>query len=163
MMDPLLPHLLDILSSPDSRGLILAGGFGIRIKQSYLRDTNTRTLITPFPEARATLDLDFFLSLSLFVEKERGAAVRQLLDKLNYTEYTPKYQFEKPMASASPEQKVKVDLLARLPEGEDIHVKSLRVGANSGIDLHGRETPEGFAVEENPVVSLNCLDGHFRF
>ena len=151
MMDPLLPHLMDILSSPDSRGLILAGGFGIRVKQSYLRDTNARTLLTPFPEARATLDLDFFLSLSLFVHKERGAAVRQLLNQLGYTEYTPKYQFEKVMASDSLEQKVKVDLLARLPEGEDIQVKSLRVGANSGIDLHGRVTPEGFAVEENPL------------
>ena len=56
MMDPLLPHLLDILSSPASRGLILAGGFGIHVKQSYLRDTNARTLITPFMvEATALL------------------------------------------------------------------------------------------------------------
>lgn len=150
MMDPLLPHLLDIMASPASRGLILAGGFGIRLKQAYLRDTNARTLITPFPEARATLDLDFFLSLALFVQKERGAAVRQLLDQLGYTEYTPKYQFGKPMTAAAPENKVKVDLLARLPEGEDIQVKTLRVGANSGIDLHGRQTPEGFAVEDYP-------------
>jgi len=150
MMDPLLPHLLDIMSSPASSGLILAGGFGIRLKQSHLRDTNTRTLIAPFPEARATLDLDFFLSLSLFVQKERGAAVRQLLDQLGYTEYTPKYQFGKPMNAASLEYKIKIDLLARLPEGEDIQVRTLRVGANSGTDLHGRQTPEGFAVEENP-------------
>ena len=65
MNDPLLPHLLDIVSDPASEGLILAGGFGIRIKQRYLQATGTRTLLPVIPEARATQDLDFFLSLSL--------------------------------------------------------------------------------------------------
>ena len=146
MTDPLYPHLLDIVSDPASEGLILAGGFGIRLKQAHLRDTNARTLL-PFPQARATQDLDFFLCLSLFVEKERGAAVRSLLNRLGYSEHTPKYQFEKPFDAAHPELKVAVDFLARTPEGENITVKFPRVGHGSGIDLHGRETPEGFAVE----------------
>ena len=146
MIDPLFPHLLDIVSDPISHDLILAGGFGIRLKQNHLRETKAKTLMT-FPEARATQDMDFFLSLSLFVEKERGAAVRALLDRLGYTEHTPKYQFGKPFDAAQPDIVVKVDLLARTPEGEDITVKFPRVGHGSGIDLHGRETPEGFAVE----------------
>ena len=52
--DPLLPHLLDILGDPVSEGLILAGGFGMRLKQEYLRQTRARTLIAPFPPPRAT-------------------------------------------------------------------------------------------------------------
>ena len=148
MIDPLFPHLLDIVSDPISRDLILAGGFGIRLKQNHLRETNAKTLMR-FPEARATQDMDFFLSLSLFVEKERGAAVRALLDRLGYTEHTPKYQFGKPFDTSQPDIVVKVDLLARTPEGEDVTVKFPRVGHGSGIDLHGRVTPEGFAVESH--------------
>ena len=146
MIDPLVPHLLDLLSDPISGELILAGGFGIRVKQNDLRDSRAKTLM-PFPEARATQDMDFFLSLSLFVQKERGTAVRALLDRLGYTEHTPKYQFGKPFDAAHPDRRVKVDLLARTPEGEGVSVKFPRVGHNSGIGLHGRETPEGFAVE----------------
>ncbi|MCX6378956.1 MAG: nucleotidyl transferase AbiEii/AbiGii toxin family protein [Armatimonadetes bacterium] len=149
MNDPLLPHLLDIITDPASEGLILTGGFGIRIKQASLRATEARTLIPVFPEARATQDLDFFLSLSLFVQKERGTAVRALFDRLQYTEYTPQYQFGKPFRSENPEPKVKIDLLARSPSPEEgIRVKGPRVGSGAGIELHGRETPEGFAVEE---------------
>lgn len=32
MTDPLMPHLLDIAADPASDGLILAGGFGVRLK-----------------------------------------------------------------------------------------------------------------------------------
>ena len=41
-------------------------------------------------------------------------------------------------------------------------MKSPRVGVGAGIDLHGRETPEGFAVEEQTVrlpLSGICSNG----
>ncbi len=156
MIDPLLPHLLDIVSDPASEGLILAGGFGIRLKMERVRTSGLRTLITDVPPARATRDLDFFLSLSLFAHKERGAAVRDLLNRLGYSEYTPNYQFEKPLDSENPERKVRVDLLARPPgPGDGIRVKGPRV-KRSGLGLHGRVTPEAFAVENNPTR----LDAH---
>lgn len=102
-----------------------------------------------FPEARATQDMDFFLSLSLFIQTERGTAVRTLLDHLGYEEHIPKFQFAKPFDTAQPEIKVKVDFLARSPEDGVIAVKPPRVGHGSGINLHGRETPEGFAVDDH--------------
>lgn len=152
MTDPLFAHLLDIASDPASAGLILAGGFGIRLKQASLRESGTRTLIENFPMARATQDLDFFLTLSLFVQKEQGRAVRALLDRLGYDEHNKHYQFGKPFDPLNPEIKVKVDLLARTPRSDEgILVKPPRVGSGAGIDLHGRETPEGFAVEEHCV------------
>ena len=152
MPDPLLSHLLDIASDPASEDLILGGGFGIRVKQAYLKANNLRTLLPAFPEARATQDLDFFLRLALFIQKERGEAVRHLLDRLDYQEHTPKWQFGKPVDTATPDIRVKVDLLARTPRAEEnIRVKSPRVGVGTGIDIHGRETPEAFAVEDRPL------------
>ena len=52
--DPLMPHLLDILSDPASEGLILGGGFGIRLKQLELARIGVPTLISDIPPARAT-------------------------------------------------------------------------------------------------------------
>ena len=112
MSDPLLPHLLDIISEPCSDGLILAGGFGIRLKQNFRRANRGRTLISHSPEARATQDMDFFLSLSFFEEKSKGAAVRELLDRLSYRPVVESFQFAKPLGGGLP-QSVKVDLLAR--------------------------------------------------
>lgn len=68
MTDPFLPHLLDIISSDYAEGLILVGGYGLRIKQDWLRDVLSDTLISIIPEARATWDLDFFLRMQWFVE-----------------------------------------------------------------------------------------------
>ena len=149
--DPLLSHLLDIASDPAAADLILGGGFGIRVKQIYLKAQGLRTLVPSVPEARATQDLDFFLQMALFIQKERGGAIRTLLDRLAYQEYTPKWQFGKPFDTAKPDIKVKVDLLARTPlEGENVRMKRPRVGVGTGMEIHGRETPEAFAIEDMP-------------
>lgn len=151
--DPLYAHLLDILSDPASASLILTGGYGLRLKQICLQESNAATLVASLPEARATQDLDFILRLALFVQKERGIAVRSLLDRLGYQEYTPKWQFGKPFDPSAPGRTVKVDLLARSPlTDETVRVKGSRVGSGEGVDLHGRETPEAFAVEESPIL-----------
>ncbi|MDX1934762.1 MAG: hypothetical protein SFU56_19365 [Capsulimonadales bacterium] len=167
--DPLFPHLLDVLADPASEGLILAGGFGLRLKQEHLRRTGARTLLAEIPPARATQDLDFFLRMELWSDADKGAAVRGLLDRLGYRERVPHLKFEKALAPDA--RTVKVDLLARtpLPE-ENIPVRRAadptrhpsRVGSGTGIDLHGGETPEAFAVEDAPVsvaVSGVATDG----
>lgn len=151
--DPLLPHLLDIVSDPAAQGLILAGGFGLQLKQRELAHRETRTLIAAVPPARATQDLDFFLRLELFVQTERGRAVRALLDRLGCQEHTPQRQFGKTFDGGAIAQNVMVDLLARRPSADEgIRVKPPRVGAGAGIDLHGRETPEAFAIEDRPPL-----------
>lgn len=159
--DPLLPHLLDILADPASDGLILTGGFGLRLKQEHLRLSGARTLITELPPARATQDLDFFLRMELWSDAAKGAAVRALLDRLGYQERVRYLKFEKSLTPDAPDdRKVKVDLLARSPrKDEPITVRRAtdpirhpsRVGSGMGIDLHGGETPEAFAVEDMAV------------
>ena len=102
---------------------------------------------------RPTQDIDFFLLIELFMMREQGTATRSLLDKLAYQEYTPKWQFDKPLGSEFPaESKVIVDFLARSPRvDENVKFDGRRVGKDSGTGLHGRHTPEAFAVEDAPL------------
>ena len=163
MTDSLLAHLLDIASDPASGDLILGGGYGIRMKQRYLRQSESKTLIPAIPDARATQDLDFFLPMAFFIQKQRAQAIRALLDRLDYQEYTPRWQFGKSIDVNTPEIKMKIDLLARTPRQlEDVPVKRPRVGAGTGMNIHGRETPEAFAVEDMPLripLTGTCSDG----
>lgn len=154
MSDPLLPHLLDIMSSPDAAdGLILAGGYGLRVKQRSVLERATQTLLGDVPGARATTDLDFFLRLQCFIRPEQGSSIRAHLDWLGYAELVPKMQFDKPLFAGSPVPRLKVDLLARLPEEAEaghVRVRRPRVGAGSPANLHAHAAPEAFAVEDEP-------------
>ena len=144
---------MDIIANPSSSGLILAGGYGIRLKLAQVQATGTRTLIPweRMPPARATQDLDFFLALDLFAQPAKGSAVRKLLDSLGYTAVEPRHlQFCKPLHTGS-DLVVKVDLLARTGPNS-LRVDRRRVGAKPGTGLHGRHTPDAFAVEESPVA-----------
>ena len=153
MNDLLTPHLLDILDSSASRDLILGGGFGLYLKRRNLIGSEMVTLARDLPSTRATVDLDFFLKLEVFLDEGQGKAIRLILDTLGYSAAERHWQFSKPFGDGHPEQNVLVDLLARLPPpGSIIKVKSLRVGSGSHIGLHGRETPEAFAVEDHPIT-----------
>src|SRR5579871_5997992 len=137
LSDPLMPHLLDILSLPASEGLILAGGFGMRVKQADMEEQirNGKTLIPSVPLARSTQDLDLFLSMELWMQKERGKAARAMLDGLNY-EVIPEYrnlQFGKLHNPVTGKFSVKIDLHARIPnDRENVKFDSRRIGLDTG-------------------------------
>lgn len=154
MREPLMPYLLDIVTAPEAAELTLAGGLGLRLKQAFRKSSKEQSLISNHPESRATQDMDFFLQLSMFVEAAKGIAFRDLLLKEGYfpVEGSQHFHFVKRIDQGllGP-MEVKVDLLARQPlEGENVRVKGPRVG--SGIDLHGRVTPEAFSLEEQPLL-----------
>lgn len=160
MSEPLMPYLLDIVTAPEAEELILTGGLGLRLKQAFRKAAEERALISSYPESRATQDMDFFLQLSMFVEPAKGIAFRDFLLNEGYepVEGAQHFHFVKRVDQGllGP-MEVKVDLLARQPlEGENVRVKGPRVG--SGIDLHGRITPEAFSLEEQPL--LIPLVGH---
>jgi hypothetical protein len=164
--DPILPHLLDLLADPvTARGLILAGGYGLRLKQQFAIERGEETLFAEPPPARATMDLDLFLRMELFVHPEGARAVRARLDTLGYNVLTPKLQFVKPLSETSPRSTMKVDLLSRLPEAEEtasVAVRSERVSSRVSAGLHGHEAREAFAVEDSPdsiPVSGQRTDG----
>lgn len=145
---PLHCHLLDILRSPASSGLILGGGYGLQLKREHIK--GQATLLVSIPEIRPTLDLDFFLPLEFFEDPERAQGVRALLDSLEYQPTMNHLQFVKPLGDEYPGRLAKIDLLARPPSVESrVKVKLPRVGSKTRNSLHGRYTPEAFAVEES--------------
>lgn len=162
MSDPLVRHLHDLIIAVRQDSVILAGGLGLMLKRRHLAHQGTMTLALSadhgHPEARTTTDIDLFLRIELFTRPEEGRRLREVLDGLSYKERTPKWQFERPLSDALPDQSVVVDLLARQPvDGEDVSVKPPRVGTGSGTGLHGRETAEAFAVEREPQI-IDVLD-----
>lgn len=147
MNEPLLPYLLDIMTAPASKNLVLAGGLGLRLKQQFLRSSGEKWLIEGFEDIRATQDMDFFLSMSMFLEPETGLSFRDFLRGEGYepVENAKYFHFSKQVG----QMEVKIDLLARRPsKGERVKVSGPRVG--SGIELHGRVTPEAFSLEDSP-------------
>jgi hypothetical protein len=70
--DPLLTALLDLDVALASRELIIGGGYGLYLKQLYLkRNPPIRTLFPPskLPSARTTEDIDLILRLGEFASR----------------------------------------------------------------------------------------------
>lgn len=154
LVDPLLPHLLDIVQDPTAENLILAGGLGLNLKRQHLiaRQAETLVPISELPEARATQDMDFFLTMTVFTERERANDVAALLKRLGYEVYSERFQFGKSLSDADSEYRVKVDLLSRIPvQDENVNFDAVRVGNKRGNPVHGRTTSEAFALDLLPI------------
>ena len=161
--DPLTPYLAEIVAQPEATGIILSGGFGIRLKQYHLKQQREAaggqsiTLMDEFPEARATQDLDLFLNVSLWVDEERAVALGAALkdkERLGYKTAIHSWQYWKALAG-SDKGRVILDLMARRPvPGEKVKVKAnpKQVGREMGTGLSGRETPEAFAIDDSPLL-----------
>jgi hypothetical protein len=168
--DPLLPYLAEIVARPECRGIILSGGFGLRLKQHYLGRLQDAaggqpiTLIEDVPDARATLDLDLFLNVNIWIDLERAHALGAALKgPLGYETAIHSWQFRKPMTGAI-NGRVKLDLMARGPrDDEHVNVKGKRgkpqqVGREMGTGISGWHTPEAFAIDDSPI-SVTFLFG----
>jgi hypothetical protein len=153
MNDFLMPYLLEILDGNISGGVILCGGYGLYLKRDHLIRTGANTLMSELPVSRATTDLDFLLRLEVFSDLEVGKSIRARLDELQFEPKQPNWKFARPLNFGGGANELHVDLLARTPPpGSHIKVSTPRVGSRSNTGLHGIETPEAFAVEEQPVA-----------
>ena len=156
---PLASHLLDLLQTLEGSDvpLILVGGFGLLLRQEYLKASNIQTL---YPKddlpARTTSDLDVILKLEVIANATKIQTLRQALDTLDYTVIPSarEYQFAKSNLITTGSPSVKIDLLARIPEPErgdpELSYDARRVKPQpKGSLLHARTTPEAIAVEDN--------------
>ena len=171
--DPLSPYLAEIIAMPEAEGVILSGGFGIRLKQYHLKQQREAmggqqiTLVDEFPEARATQDLDLFLNVNIWVEKEKALALGAALkEQLGYTTATHSWQYRKPMEGLE-DRRVKLDLMARSPVPEEAvkvkrerRDKPMQVGRDMGTGISGRETPEAFAIDDTPTTLIFPYGGN---
>ena len=153
--EPLLTTLLDLDSALNSpKKLIIGGGYGLYLKQLYVRDNpQIRTLfaVSELPSARTTEDIDLILRAEIVTDSESMKVIRGVLDDLGFTVVaTAKYtQFVRPM---SPGQ-VKIDLLAA-PLGEfasRVPRDARRVKPRPSVDLHASKLEEALAVDRHAI------------
>jgi hypothetical protein len=161
-LGPINDSLRQILRDERSKDLIIVGGASILIKRDWLARSNQQTLVETLPPARATEDLDFVLRIEIFSSEQKSHEVRELIDELGYVPQSEFWQFSK--------DGVPLDFMARQPEGDELHFVKFdktRVGRRPTSVLHGRTTPEAFAVETLPIrldVALtNDQDGNDVF
>lgn len=102
--EPLLTTLLDLDSALNSpKKLIIGGGYGLYLKQLYVRDNpQIRTLfaVSELPSARTTEDIDLILRAEIVTDSESMKVIRGVLDDMGFTVVeTAKYtQFVRPMS-----------------------------------------------------------------
>lgn len=154
MLDALKTSLLDLHHEIAAHGirLILGGGYGLYLKQHHLQSQGIQTMLDMeiWPEARATNDLDVFLSAEVVTDSISMGIIRVALEKLGYREIESAkfYQFVKPISTS---QHVKLDLLAGpLGEYEDrVKDDPRRVRPRPSVSLHARRVDEALGIEES--------------
>ncbi|MBN1488429.1 MAG: hypothetical protein JXA69_00805 [Phycisphaerae bacterium] len=153
-LDVLKTSLLDLHKEVARHGirLIVGGGYGLYLKQQLLQSQHIETLLDVeiWPEARATNDLDVFLTAEVATDSTSMKVIRSALDKLGYLEIESAkfYQFVKPLRVG---QQVKLDLLAG-PLGqyeERAKVDVRRVRPRRSVNLHARRVDEALCIEES--------------
>ena len=148
--DPLLTTLLDLDAALESQELTIGGGYGLYLKQLYLkRNPQTRTLFHPsaLPSARTTADIDLILRAEVVTDSTSMKAIRDALDALGFIVVaTAKYtQFVRDMQPGQ----VKIDLLAG-PLGEFANRGRRTPGVSSLVPLWAC-TPAGL---KKPWLSI---------
>lgn len=161
--DPLGVELIRLARELETHDipLIVGGGYGLFLKTKLLLELNEPTRIDPFPSARSTEDLDFFLQTEIVSSDAKFREIRKVLDKdyepIKGAEY---YQFKKRVLTSGLAQPIKVDFLAFPPESVelrklvDVDVRRTAPKGKKRV-LHAHTTEEAFLVEETALsISL---------
>lgn len=145
----------------DDITILLAGGYGLYLKQQFLLEQGTRTLLQVFPEPRSTQDLDLLISMHLLTERNKFLELKKALASLGYkpTNRNPYWQWEKDIPFAGRDYSVIIDLLTG-----DVseHRDKLKVEGGTrprrarprgkSPKLHARPTPEALDFEERHIM-----------
>ncbi|MEP7074339.1 MAG: hypothetical protein ABI878_00905 [Acidobacteriota bacterium] len=157
--DPLGEELIRLARElePHEISLIVGGGYGLFLKTKQLLESKERTRIDPFPSARSTEDLDFFLQAEIVSSDAKFRKIREVLDKdyepISGAEY---YQFKKKVLTSGIAQPIKVDFLAFPPESDelrklvDVDVRRTAPKGKNRV-LHAHTTEEAFLVQETAI------------
>ena len=138
--------------------LILAGGYGLYLKQVHLQETpSSPTLIRGelWPAPRATEDLDVLLRPEVLVDADQMRSIRTALDRLRYLAIPEaKYmQFVKKLGGG---RFVKIDLLTgplgKFAGDRRIKVDDRRVRPRKSVQLHAHRTDEAVGFQEDTLA-----------
>lgn len=136
--------------------LVVAGGFGLYLKQRRLAASSERALFPreQWPTPRATEDIDLLLRAEVATDSERMGELRKVLDTLGFKpiDAARYYQFEKSGEHGT----LKIDLHAG-PLGEHeskVSADPRRVSPRPSVGLHARRTPEALGADEESIPIL---------
>jgi hypothetical protein len=140
--------------------VLLAGGYGLFLKQHWLLDIRDYPTIIPMENwrdaaPRVTQDLDFVLGLDLLASAEGQGMIVQALDKNKFkvVEKNARWQFEKNLEQ---KKRILVDLHAELPDPENQNLetdKRVRVKHKPSLGdygVQGRQNPEAAGSNLHP-------------
>lgn len=147
-------------------GLLLAGGYGLFLKQQWLVSQlhslgtadEVRTLVAIHrwknPTPRVTKDFDFIAGLDLIASPEEQHRLHVALEKHDFkvVPANARWQFEKKIGAG---RSVVLDFHTPSPAGkrDDLRVQSRRVKPHRSLGqtgIHGRENPEATSSELHP-------------
>ena len=153
--DPLKEELIKIAGALQPHGieLIVGGGYGLLLRTEHLRDTGPKMRFDEALIARATEDLDLFLSVEIITDAGKMETIRDSLKSLGYKPKVEFFQFEKNINIGGDELFVKVDLLAPRPILEE-HLKLVKIGIprirpRAAKEIHAYLTEEAVTLDEH--------------
>lgn len=163
-MDELLENLIELNLNFERKGipLILGGGMGLFVKALAGKE-GPRQRYPFLTEARATADLDIFLSAETIVSSESIGKVKEILKALSY-EVLPEakyFQFQKQVSIGGSSKNIRIDFLSAPPEPKDI--SKVKV-SSPRIKPKGIEGFHAFKVDEAEGLDIGLdtveLKGH---
>lgn len=152
--DPLTMTVLDLDSALGGNAdLLLAGGFGLYLKQLHFEASNTRTLLpaSRWPRARTTQDIDLFLRAEVVADPTEMSKYRSALDLLGF-KVEPEAKWLKFRRSVGGHEVI-IDLMVG-PMGDladSTERTAFRVKPKSSSGLHARATDDALGVEHKPL------------
>jgi len=152
---PLLLALIELASELGAQKikLILAGGYGLYLKQLQMQSSLERTLINSdnWTQPRSTIDLDIFLETELVTSLSDMQALRSTIDKLGY-KVIEKAKFMH-FARGEKANAVEINLLTGPIEKVDlkdkVKISKPRVRPHGDIELHAYLTEEAIDLSSN--------------
>lgn len=158
-MRPLFgPLLADLFQGRDG-GILVAGGYGLFLKQSWLLQNPDLPIVVPISQwrdntPRVTKDLDLVVGLDVISDAAAHAQVLQTIKKHGFkvSEINARWQFTKELPQA---RKVIVELHAPFPPEDDsgLVVDGRRVKRKPSLGergFHARTNPEAIGSALNP-------------
>lgn len=137
--------------------LLLAGGYGLLLKQNWLiARPDVLTIVTlaqwPYPHSRGTKDFDFVIGIDLVASAEAQERILAALHKHGFDAKEPMWQFEKKLGES---RSILVDIHAPPPpQGyAGVEVVQRRVKRKPSLGskgIHGREDAEAVGFDLHP-------------
>jgi hypothetical protein len=141
------------------RQVLLAGGYGLFLKQRWLLANRDKAIVIPLDNwqaaaPRVTNDLDILIGLELLASVEAQAVIVQAMERngFNVVETNPRWQFQKQLGS---DGRILVDLHAESPESENPNLKldKRRIKHKPSLGdkgVHGRQNPQAAGCGLHP-------------